>query len=73
MGYLLLHWEPVYPRAQSQEYVVPPIPIHIPPLLQGYLLLHWEPVYPRRQSQEYVVSPVALHMPPFLHGLLSHT
>ena len=73
MGYLLLHWEPVYPRAQSQEYVVPPIPIHIPPLLQGYLLLHWEPVYPRRQSQEYVVSPVPLHMPPFLHGLLSHT
>ena len=73
MGYLLLYWEPVYPRAQSQEYVVPPIPIHIPPLLQGYLLLHWEPVYPRRQSQEYVVSPVALHMPPFLHGLLSHT
>jgi hypothetical protein len=73
MGYLLLHWEPVYPRAQSQECIVPPIPIHIPPLLQGYLLLHWEPVYPRRQSQEYVVSPIPLHMPPFLHGLLSHT
>ena len=73
MGYLLLHWEPVYPRAQSQEYGVPPIPIHIPPLLQGYLLLQWEPVYPRRQSQEYVVSPIPLHMPPFLHGLLSHT
>jgi hypothetical protein len=34
---LLLHWEPVYLRAQSQEYVVPPIPIHIPPLLHGLL------------------------------------
>ena len=73
MGYLLLHWESIYPRAQPQEYVVPPIPMHIPPLLQGYLLLHWEPVYPRRQSQEYVVSPITLHMPPFLHGLLLHT
>jgi hypothetical protein len=37
MGYLLLHWEPVYARAQSQEYVVPPIPINIPPLLHGLL------------------------------------
>jgi hypothetical protein len=37
MGYLLLHWEPVYPRAQSHEFVVPPIPIHIPPLLHGLL------------------------------------
>ena len=39
MDYLLLHWEPVYPRAQSQEYVVPPIPIEIPPLLQGLLTI----------------------------------
>jgi hypothetical protein len=37
MGYLLLHWESVYARAQSQEYVVPPIPINIPPLLHGLL------------------------------------
>ena len=37
MGYLLLHWKPVYRRAQSQEQVVPPIPIHIPPLLHGLL------------------------------------
>jgi hypothetical protein len=37
MGYLLLHWELVYPRAQSQEYVLPPIPMHIPPLLHGLL------------------------------------
>jgi hypothetical protein len=28
-GYLLLHWEPVYPRAQSQGYVLPLIPIQI--------------------------------------------
>ena len=37
MSNLLLHREPVYRRAQSQEYVVLPIPIHIPPLLQGLL------------------------------------
>ena len=37
MGYLLLHWEPVYRRAQSEEYVVPPIPMHRPPLLPGLL------------------------------------
>jgi hypothetical protein len=37
MGYLLLHRELVYPRGQSQEYVLPPIPIQIPPLLQGLL------------------------------------
>jgi hypothetical protein len=37
MGYLLLHWEPVYPSAQSHEYVVTPIPLHIPPLLHGLL------------------------------------
>jgi hypothetical protein len=42
MGYLLLHWEPVYPRAQSQEYVVPPIPIHIPPLLHRLLTVTLE-------------------------------
>jgi len=37
MGYLLLHWEPVYRRAQSEEYVVPPIPMHMPPLLPRLL------------------------------------
>jgi hypothetical protein len=37
MSYLLIHRELVYPRGQSQEYVVPPIPIHILPLLQGLL------------------------------------
>ena len=37
MAYLLLHWEPVYPRAQLQEYVLPPIPMHIPPLVHGLL------------------------------------
>jgi hypothetical protein len=37
MGYLLLHWEPVYRRAQSEEYVVPPIPMHMSPLLPGLL------------------------------------
>jgi hypothetical protein len=37
MGYLLLHCEPVYPRGQSQEYVVPTIPMHILTLLQGLL------------------------------------
>ena len=36
-GYLLLHCEPVYPRSQSQGYVVPPIPMHILPLLHGLL------------------------------------
>jgi hypothetical protein len=35
MGYLLLHWEPVYHRVQSQGYVLPPIPMQIPPLLHG--------------------------------------
>jgi len=37
MDYLLLHWEPAYPRAQSQEYVLPPIPMDMPPLLHGLL------------------------------------
>jgi hypothetical protein len=50
MGYLLIHWEPVYPRAQSQGYVVPPIAMHIPPLLHWLLTVTWEPVYARAQS-----------------------
>jgi hypothetical protein len=37
MGYLLLHGEPVYRKAQSQEYVLPPIPMHMPSLLHGIL------------------------------------
>jgi hypothetical protein len=37
MGYLLIHWEPVYHRAQSEEYAVPPIPMQITPLLHGLL------------------------------------
>jgi hypothetical protein len=37
MGNLLLHWEIVYRRAQPEGYVVPPIPMHIPPLLHGLL------------------------------------
>ena len=70
--------EPVYRRAQSEEYVVPPIPMHMPPLLPGLLthilehnhrgmwyhryVLHLQPVYPRAQSQGYMLPPI-----PMLH------
>jgi hypothetical protein len=73
MGYLFLHWKPVYRRAQSQGYVVPPIAMHIPPLLHWLLTVTWEPVYARAQSQEYVVPPIPMHIPPLLHGLLTVT
>jgi hypothetical protein len=73
MGYLLLHLEPVYRRAQSEGYVVPPIPMHIPPLLHWLLTVTWEPVYARAQSEEHVVPPIPMHMPPLLHGLLTVT
>jgi hypothetical protein len=32
-----IHWEPEYPRAQSQGYVLPPIPMQIAPSLHGLL------------------------------------
>jgi hypothetical protein len=72
MGYLLIHWEPVYPRAQTQGYVLPQITMQIPPLLH-YLLLHRELVYPRGQSQEYVLPPIPIQIPPLLQGLLTAT
>jgi hypothetical protein len=53
--------------------VVPPIPMHMPPLLHGYLLIHWEPVYHRAQSQGYVLPPIPMQIPPLLHGLLTVT
>ena len=48
MGYLLLHREPVYPRAQSQEYVVPSYPYTYTTIITG------------AQSQEYVGLPIPM-------------
>jgi hypothetical protein len=54
------HWEPVYPRAQSQDmWCLRSLCIYHH-YYMGYFLIHWEPEYPRAQSQGYVVAPHTL-------------
>ena len=60
MGYLLIHWEPVFPRAQPQGYVLPLIPMQIPPLLHGLLT-----VTQRTSISERTITGVCVAIDPY--------